>query len=55
MNKKIFVTPKVTVCQASTTNLICYTTIGPGEGEGPGIAEGKERDKNDKKNWNSLW
>ena len=55
MDKKRFVSPEVTVSQASNTNLICYTTIeGGGEG-GPGIAAGKDRDKKDNHNWNSLW
>lgn len=55
MNKKMFVSPEVRVIEASTTNLICYTTIGGGGEGGPGIAEGKDRDKKDNKNWNSLW
>ncbi len=56
MEKKIYKTPLMDVQTSELLNMVCKS-LEEGEGDGPGIAEGKDRNdvQDDNSAWGNLW
>lgn len=56
MKKKLYISPEMSERRIIAMQMIC-DSLPQGEGDDPGVAEGKERDdfNQDKGNWGNLW